>query len=71
MLSFYGLPKGVKKKYDRPRSRLLWSGEKEKRKYQLVAWPSVYQPKDFGRLGVLDLELMIVVLLAKMALEIV
>ena len=65
MLSFYGLPKGIKKKYDRSRSCFLWNGEKEKRRYHLVACPFVCLPKDLGGLGILDLELVNVALLAK------
>lgn len=47
----------------------MWSGEKEKQKYHLVAWSAVCGPKDLGGLGILDLELMNIDLLAKMDVE--
>ena len=65
MISFYGLPKGIKKKDDKARARFLWSGKKDKQKYHLLAWPTVCLPKDLGGFGVLDLELMNVALFSK------
>lgn len=65
MLSFYGVPIGVKKKLDRPRANFLWSGEENKHKYHLVAWEKVCRPKDLGGLGILDFDIMNIALLSK------
>ena len=65
MLSFYELPKGVKKRLDRPRANFLWSGEGNKHKYHLIAWEKVCRPKDLGGLGILDLDFMNTALLSK------
>lgn len=55
MLSFLEAPKGVLKRLDYFRARLLWQETQDKRKYHLVNWPSVCLPKDSGGLGILDL----------------
>ena len=56
MISFFQLPKRVLKKLDYFRSRFFWQGDSEKKKYRLVKWSVVCQPKDQGGLGVHDLE---------------
>jgi hypothetical protein len=48
MISFFLLPKGVLHKLDYYRSRNFWQGDSEKKKYQLVKWNVVCQPKDQG-----------------------
>lgn len=65
MLSFYKLPKGVKRRLDFFRARLLWQEDQGARKYHSVNWPIVCSPKDQGGLGVLDLEVMNLSLLGK------
>lgn len=65
MLSFYRLPKGVCKRLDYFRSRLLWQEDQGTRKYHLVNWQAVCTPKELGGLGVLDLDMMNVSLLCK------
>jgi hypothetical protein len=56
MISFFLLPKGVLHKLDYYRSRFLWQGDSEKRKYRLAKWSVVCSPKDQGGLGIHDLE---------------
>ena len=65
MLSFYRIPVEKRKYFDKLRSGFLWSNKKEKKKYHLVNWKTVCLPKDQGGLGVLDLEVMNIALLAK------
>ena len=38
------------------RSRFFWQGDNEKKKYRLAKWKDVCRPKDFGGLGIPDLE---------------
>jgi hypothetical protein len=65
MLSFYRPPKGPKERMDMHRSRFLWEEVKGKKKYHLVSWDVVCLPKDQGGLGILNLDLMNISLLAK------
>lgn len=44
---------------------MLWQGEHNSRKYHLVDWDTVCLPKDQGGLGVLDLRVTNICLLAK------
>ena len=55
MMSFYGLPIGVKKRMGFFRARLLWQDNDQKKKYQLVKWSEVCRPKDMGGLGIQNL----------------
>ena len=57
MLSFFELPKGVRKRLDFYRSRLFWQSDENKRKYMLTKWNIICRPKDQGGLGVEVLEL--------------
>jgi hypothetical protein len=65
MLSFYRVPKGSLGRMNMHRSRFLWEEEKGKKKYHLVGWDIVCLPKDQGGLGILNLNLMNISLLAK------
>ncbi|KAG8086542.1 hypothetical protein GUJ93_ZPchr0010g7976 [Zizania palustris] len=65
MLSFYPLPKGVRKRLDYFRARLLWQEDAGSRKYHLEKWPVICTPKNMGGMGVLDLECMNIALLGK------
>lgn len=64
-MSFLEIPKGVIKRIDFFRKRLLWQEEAGTRKIHLVNWPTVCQPKDQGGLGITDLEIMNFCLLCK------
>ena len=65
MMSLFELPKGVEKKMDVIRKRLLWNGNDNENKYHLVNWETVCQPTDQGGLGVVDLRVMNISLLCK------
>jgi len=57
MMSFFEIPKGVRKKLDYFRSRFFWQSDEHKRKYRLAKWDILCQPKDQGGLGIHNLEL--------------
>ena len=57
MMSFFELPKGVVEKIDCFRSRFYWQNDQHKRKYRLVKWEVMCQPKDQGDLGIHNLEI--------------
>ena len=56
LLSFFEIPKGVRKRLDFYRSRFFWQSDQLKRKYRLTKWNLVCRPKDQGGLGISVLE---------------
>ena len=52
MLSFFEIPKGVRKRLDFYRSRFFWQSDEHKKKYRLSRWNIVCRPKDQGGLGI-------------------
>ena len=65
MMSFFEIPKGVRKKLDYFRSLFFWQCDEQKRKYRLAKWNILCQPKDQGGLGIQNLELKNIALLSK------
>ena len=65
MMSFFEIPKGVRKKLDYFRSRFFWQSDEHKRKYRLAKWDILCQPKEQGGLGIQNLELKNIALLSK------
>ena len=65
MMSFYVVPKGIIKKADFFRSRMVWQEDENVKKYHLVNWKDCCLPKDMSGLGILNLEIMNIALLAK------
>jgi len=65
MLSFFEIPKGVLKKLEYFRSRFFWQNDQHKKKYRLVRWPIICQPKEQGGLGIQNLEIQNKCLLSK------
>jgi hypothetical protein len=55
MLSFFEVPRGVLEKLNYFRSRFFWQADNHKKKYRLVKWNIICQPKDQGGLGVKNL----------------
>lgn len=64
MLSLFPIPRGVLKRIDFFRARLLWQ-EEENVKYHLVNWPVICQPRDQGGLGVTDISIKNICVLCK------
>jgi len=48
MMSFFEIPKEVRKKLDYFRSRFFWQNDDDERKYRLAKWNILCQPKDQG-----------------------
>jgi len=65
MMSFFEIPKGVRKKLDYFRSRFFWQCDEHKKKYRLAKWDILCQPKDQGGLEIHNLELKNIALLSK------
>jgi len=65
MMSFFEIPKGVRKKLDYFHSRFFWQSDEHKRKYRLAKWDILCQPKYQGGLEIHNLELKNVALLSK------
>ena len=65
LLSFFEIPKGVRKRLDFYRSRFFWQSDQLKRKYRLTKWNIVCRPKDQGGLGIAVLEIKNKCLLSK------
>jgi hypothetical protein len=57
MLSFFEIPKGVRKHLDFYRSRFFWQSEENKKKYRLTRSNIICRPRDQGGLGTEVLEL--------------
>jgi hypothetical protein len=65
MLSFFEVPKGVRKRMDYYIFEFIWLSDAHKRKYRLTKWSSICRSKDQGRLGVENLEIKNKCLLSK------
>ena len=65
MMSFFEIPKGVRKKLDYFRSHFFWQCDEHKRKYRLFKWNILCQPKDQRGLGIQNLDLKNIALLSK------
>jgi hypothetical protein len=65
MLSFFEIPKRVRKRLDFFRSRFFWQSDGHKKKYRLTKWNIICRPKDQGGLGIEVLDLKNKCLLSK------
>jgi hypothetical protein len=68
MMSFFEVPKGVLKKLEYYRSRFFWQYGQHK-KYRLVKWKILCQPKEQGGLCIQNLNLQNKFLLSKWQFE--
>ncbi|WVZ49884.1 hypothetical protein U9M48_001207 [Paspalum notatum var. saurae] len=71
MLSFFAIPKGVLKKLEYLRSRFFSQNDQHKKKYHLIKWDQIRQPKEQGGLGIIDLEVQNKCLLSKCLFKLV
>ncbi|WVZ84119.1 hypothetical protein U9M48_031180 [Paspalum notatum var. saurae] len=62
---FGQVPRGVLEKIEYFRSRFFWHNDNHKKKYRLIKWPMVCQPKQQGGLGVQNLDIQNKCLLSK------
>ena len=51
LLSFFEIPKGVRKRLDFYQSRFFWKSDEVKTKYHLARWDIIGRPKDRGVSG--------------------
>jgi len=65
MMSFFELPRGVLENLDCFRSRFYWQNDQHKKKYRLVKWEIMCQPRDQGGLGIQNLQIQNQCLLSK------
>jgi hypothetical protein len=65
MLSFFEVPRGVLEKLDFYRSSFFWQAYDNKKKYRLIKWSIICQPKDQGGLGIKNLDIQKQCLLSK------
>ena len=65
LLSFFEIPKGVRKRLDIYRSRFFWQSDQQKKKYRLTKWSIICRPKDQGGLGIEVLDMKNKCLLSK------
>ena len=64
-MSAYLMPKTISKKIDKIRRTFFWQGGGTKKKYHLVKWIKICKSKNKGGLGIKDLRVMNMSLLAK------
>jgi hypothetical protein len=64
-LGLFLLADGTHAGFDKYRNRLFWEGQGTKRKYHMVKWEDVCQPKSQGGLGVINSKMMNIALMAK------
>jgi hypothetical protein len=65
MLSFFEVPRGVLEKIDYYRSSFYWQSYQHKKKYRLVRWNIICEPKEQGGLDILNIDVQNRCLLSK------
>ena len=65
ILFFFEVPREVLKKLEYLRSRFYWQNDEHKKKYRLLKWTTLCQPKDMGGLGIQNLDIQNKYLLSK------
>jgi hypothetical protein len=56
MLLFFQMPRGVLEKIEYFRSRFFWQSDEHKKKYRLAKWDILCQPKDYGGMGIMNID---------------
>jgi hypothetical protein len=64
-MGLFLLADGTHAGFDKHRNRFFWEGKGTKKKYHLVKWQDICQPKGQGGLGITDTKLMNIALMAK------
>jgi hypothetical protein len=64
-MGLFLLADGTHAGFDKHRNRFFWEGQGTKRKYHMVSWQDMCQPKSQGSLGVINTKTMNVALMAK------
>jgi hypothetical protein len=64
-MGLFLLADGTHAGFDKHRNRFFWEGQGTKKKYHLVKWQDICQPKGQGGLGVTDTKIMNIALMAK------
>jgi hypothetical protein len=64
-MGLFLLADGTHAGFDKNRNRFFWEGQGTKKKYHLVKWQDICQPKGQGGLGVTNTKLMNIALMAK------
>jgi hypothetical protein len=64
-MGLFLLADGTHAAMDRHRNRFFWEGQGTRKKFHMVSWRTVCQPKSQGGLGVLNTKLMNIALIAK------
>jgi hypothetical protein len=69
MLSFFEVPRGVLEKLDYYKSSFFWQADSKK--YRLIKWSIICQPKDQGGLGIKNLDIQNHCLLSKLLFKLI
>jgi hypothetical protein len=65
-MGLFMLADGTHAGFDKHRNRFFWEGQGTKKKYHLVKWQDICQPKGQGGLGVTDTKMMNIALMEKL-----
>jgi hypothetical protein len=57
-MGFYLLPLGTHRSMDSVRAKIFWRGAVSDFKYHTVKWSTVYRPREFGGLGILNTQVL-------------
>jgi hypothetical protein len=71
MLSFFQVPRAVLEKIEYFKSRIFWQDDDHKKKYRLVKWDILCQPKDQGGMGIMNIDIQNQCLLSKWLYELI
>jgi mannosylglycoprotein endo-beta-mannosidase len=64
-MGLFFLADGTHAGMDKHRNRFFWEGQSSSKKFHMVSWKNICQPKNQGGLGVMNTKLMNIALMAK------